>query len=166
MKRLLIDPLVFRAVLAVLALTLIGSDCAFGESPPRTGIRDLWRLLERERKKQGLPAVAAVVIQKDRIVAQGTAGLRKTGDKARVELDDRWHLGSCTKTMTATMIAVLIERGDLSWDTPIGKALPDLAETMRPEYCNVTIEMLLAHRGGIHHELDVPGLWPVLVSQR
>ncbi len=161
-KRLLGDPLVFKAMLAVLAFTLIGSDCALGQSQPRSGVRDLSQLLERERKKQGLPAVAAVVIQKNRIVAQGVAGLRKTGDKARAELDDRWHLGSCTKTMTATMIAVLVERGVLTWDTTIGKALPDLAGVMRPEYRAVTMEMLLAHRGRIHHELDVPGLWPVL----
>ncbi|MEE8169650.1 MAG: serine hydrolase domain-containing protein [Phycisphaerae bacterium] len=119
-------------------------------------------MLERERKKQGLPAVAAVVIQDDRIVARGVAGLRKTGGRARVKLNDRWHLGSCTKSMTATMIAVLVERGVLSWDTTIGKALPDLAGSMRPEYRNVTVEMLLGHRAGIHHELEVPGLWDVL----
>ncbi len=162
MKRCLVNPLILKVMLAVLALSLIGGDCALGQSSPRTGIRDLSRMLERERQKQGLPAVAAVVIQKDRIVAQGAAGLRKTGGTARVELNDRWHLGSCTKSMTATMIAGLVERGVLSWDTTIGKALPDLAGTMRPEYRKVTVEMLLAHRGGIHHEWDVPGLWAVL----
>lgn len=162
MKRRLVNPLAFKAMLAVLALSLIGSACAFGKSPPSTGIRDLSQLLERERKKQGLPAVAAVVIQNDRVVAQGVAGSRKIGEVARAELADRWHLGSCTKSMTATMIAVLVERGVLSWHTTIGKALPDLAGTMRPEYRKVTVEMLLAHRGGINHELDVPGLWKVL----
>ncbi len=33
---------------------------------------------------------------------------------------------------------------------------------MRAEYRDVTLEMLLAHRGGIRHEWDVPGLWDVL----
>ena len=162
MTRRLVDPWVFAAMLAVLALTLLGAAGTFGESPSRTGIRDLSPLLERQRKKQGLPAVAAVVIQDNRIVALGVAGVRKTGDETKVEPGDRWHLGSCTKAMTATMIAVLIERGALSWDTALGEALPDLAKTMRPEYRDVTIEMLLAHRGGICREMDVAGLWPLL----
>ncbi len=149
-------------ILVCLVLTSAGSADAFAKSPPGTGVRDLSKLLERERKKQGLPAVAAVVIRRDRIVAQGVAGLRRIGGKTPAGPTDRWHLGSCTKAMTASMIAVLVERGVLSWDTTIGAALPDLARTMRPEYRKVTIEMLLAHRGGIHHEWDVPGLWGIL----
>ena len=60
------------------------------------------------------------------------------------------------------MIAILVERGLLAWDTTIENALPHLAENMRAEYRDVTLEMLLAHRGGIRHEWDVPGLWDVL----
>ncbi len=64
--------------------------------------------------------------------------------------------------MTATMIAVLVEKEALSWDTTIEQALPHLAGDIGPQYRDVTIEMLLAHRGGIRHEWDVPGLWDVL----
>jgi CubicO group peptidase (beta-lactamase class C family) len=60
------------------------------------------------------------------------------------------------------MIGVLVEQGKLSWNTTIAEALPDLADVMRPEYRKVTIEMLLANRGGIGHEWDVPGLWDIL----
>ncbi|MCP4712829.1 MAG: beta-lactamase family protein, partial [Planctomycetes bacterium] len=48
------------------------------------------------------------------------------------------------------------------WNTTIAEALPDLAGVMRPAYRKVTIEMLLANRGGIRHEWDVPGLWDIL----
>jgi CubicO group peptidase (beta-lactamase class C family) len=44
----------------------------------------------------------------------------------------------------------------------IEEALPDLAEGIDTGYREVTLEMLLAHRGGIGHEWDVPGLWDVL----
>jgi len=124
--------------------------------------RNISALLETQRAKQALPAVGVVVIEKDRIVARGVAGVRKLGDDTKAGLDDRWHLGSNTKAMTATMIGVLVERGVMSWDTKIKDALPDLAKTMRPEYADVTVEMLLAHRGGIGHEWDVPGLWDKL----
>jgi CubicO group peptidase (beta-lactamase class C family) len=129
---------------------------------PPVGVRDISNLLEQEQKKQGLPAVAAIVIQKDRVVAQGVAGVRKLGRAEQAQLGDRWHLGSCTKSITATMIARLVERGVLSWDTTIEETLPHLAGSIAPEYHDVTVEMLLAHRGGIRHEWDVPGLWDVL----
>lgn len=124
--------------------------------------RNISALLERERQAQQLPAVAAVVVEGDRVAAQGVAGVRKMGDATKATLQDRWHLGSCTKAMTATMIAALVERKVLTWDTTIENALPDLAADMRPEYRRVTIEQLLAHRGGIRHEWDVPGLWDQL----
>ena len=60
------------------------------------------------------------------------------------------------------MIAVLVERGVLAWDTTIEEALPHLAKNMRADYREVTLEMLLANRGGIRHEWDVRGLWDIL----
>ena len=60
------------------------------------------------------------------------------------------------------LLALLVEQGVLSWETTIAEALPHLSGRIGPEYRDVTIEMLLAHRGGIRHEWDVPGLWDVL----
>ena len=124
-------------------------------------------LLEKERKLQKLPAVAAAVISQDKIVAQGVSGVKKRlGRSGRVHIKDRWHLGSCTKSFTATMIGILVEQGRLSWNTTIAEALPDLIDVMHPEYREVTIEMLLANRGGIGHEWDVPGLWDRLWKRK
>ena len=86
------------------------------------------------------------------------AGLRKNGSKQRVTIDDKVHLGSCTKAMTATLIARLIEQGalepeafkhgPLTWDTTIKEGLPELFKTMDPIYADVTLRQLLMHRGG------------------
>jgi CubicO group peptidase (beta-lactamase class C family) len=64
-----------------------------------------------------------------------------------VELGDRFHIGSCTKTMTAMLIARLVDQGKLQWNTTLAEALPGVA--MRPEYRGVTIRQLLTFRGGI-----------------
>ena len=157
---------ILNTTLTVFALGLLGSDATPGDTRPAGVVRDLSRLLESQREKQGLPAVAAVVIDSDRVVARGVAGARKAGGTVRARGNDRWHLGSCTKAMTATMIAVLVERGVLSWDTTVAQALPDLAGTMRAEYRDVTLEMLLAHRGGIGGEHDVPDLWSELWQRK
>ena len=129
---------------------------------PRQSVRDLSGLLEAENEVRGLPAVAAVVISGDEVVAEGVTGVRRLGHPEKATITDRWHLGSCTKAMTATMIGILVEQGHLSWGTKIIDALPDMVEVIRPEYRDVTLEMLLSHRGGITHEWEVPGLWDVL----
>lgn len=145
-------------LVAITGLPIFGFPCS-AQSPSRHVASDISGMLERAGNRQGLPATAALVINRDRVVARGVAGVRKLGRPEQARITDRWHLGSCTKTVTATMIGILVEQNRLSWDTEISRALPGLADVMRPEYRKVTIEMLLANRGGIHHEWEVPGLW-------
>ena len=127
-----------------------------------SAVRDLSELLETQRQREALPAVAAAIIHRGEVVARGVSGLRQLGTEPKVEIGARWHIGSCTKSMTATMIGVLVEKGALSWNLTIPEALPALGQRLHPDYRHVTLEMLLAHRGGINHEWDIPGLWNLL----
>ncbi len=149
------------AVVGLLIVVLWFQSQVFARTGEKSNpeIRNISGLLEKERKRQKLPAVAAVVINGDKIIARGVAGVRKLGQPGQAEMNDRWHIGSCTKSITATMVGILIEQEKLSWNTTIAETLPDLMDIIRPEYRNVTIEMLLSNRGGIRHEWDVPGLW-------
>src|SRR5262245_23540067 len=60
-------------------------------------------------KKHDIPGMTVLVLHGREEVAKGTAGVRKAGDETPVTADDLWHLGSCTKSMTATMIGTLVE---------------------------------------------------------
>jgi CubicO group peptidase (beta-lactamase class C family) len=42
-----------------------------------------------------------------------------------VSVGDRWHLGSDTKAITATLLAVLADKGVVGWDLTIAQAFPD-----------------------------------------
>ena len=105
-------------------------------------------ILESIRTRFDLPAMAGAVVFNDQIFSS-TVGLRKVGDATGVTRDDQFHLGSCTKSMTATLVGLAIKAGKLKWDTTLAALLPDLAEKMRPEYRSVTIDHLLAHRAGL-----------------
>ena len=105
--------------------------------------------LEPIRQAHDLPALAAAVVVDGRPAAQGAVGYRKYGSDVRVTPDDRFHIGSCTKAMTAALIGMLVEEGKLSWNTTLKKAFPDLAASMHPVLQGMTLEMLLAHRGGL-----------------
>jgi Beta-lactamase class C and other penicillin binding proteins len=72
-------------------------------------------------------------------------GFRKNGGTEKVTVDDKFHLGSVTKSMTATVAAMLVEQGKISWTTTIGEAFPELKSEIHPDYLGVTLEQLLSH---------------------
>lgn len=111
--------------------------------------KDLGPLLEPIRKKYDVPAMAAAVIFNGHTVAWGATGLRKMDSDVKVTRDDQFHIGSCTKAMTATLVGILVEHGKLRWDMTLAEALPDMADDMHTDYRNVTLKHLLAHRAGM-----------------
>jgi len=129
---------------------------AEGEKPPR----DLASVLEPIRARHGAPALGAAVVRGADITALGAVGLRRAGGKEKVTAADRWHLGSCTKAMTATLIARLVEKGDLAFDLTLAKAFKGVE--VHPKYASVTLADLLANRGGAPPDLDADGLWAAL----
>jgi CubicO group peptidase (beta-lactamase class C family) len=74
-----------------------------------------------------------------------------------VESGDAFQIGSCTKAMTDTLLAILIERGRLRWDSTLGELYPDLWDTMMPVYRDVTVEQLMMHRAGMAADAVPPG---------
>ncbi len=106
-------------------------------------------LLEPIRQKYNLPALAAASVQQDRLISLGAVGVRRFGEKDAVTSSDQFHLGSCTKAMTATLCAILVQRGKLKWDSTIGEVFADQRDKIQPEYYNVTLEQLLTHRSGL-----------------
>jgi len=100
-----------------------------------------------------VPAVGAVILRDGAVSAQAVLGVRETGSTAAVTFDDVWLIGSTGKVMTVAMIARLVERGVLAWDTPLDAMLPDMAASMRPEYRKVTLVELLSHRAGFPRDL-------------
>jgi len=103
-----------------------------------TGIRD----------KLKLPAVAAAAWKDGALVEQAAIGVRKTGDSAAVTLDDKWHLGSNTKGMTATLIGIYVDRGTLRWSDTIGQLLGPTKAKIDRGYKDITLDQLIRHEGG------------------
>lgn len=113
-------------------------------------------------KKHDVPGLAAVVVYRGTVVAQGHAGIRKRGDATPVGAGDLYHLGSDTKAMTATMIATLVQEGVLSWDTTVTKVFEAHGVTVDPGWSKVTLAHLLTNRGGAPADLRAGGLWAKL----
>lgn len=124
---------------------------------PGTG-EDITEWLEPQRVALDAPALAAAVFDEDGMLASGATGVRKVGTGALVGLSDRWHLGTCTTALTATLVAVLVEDNIIDWDDTLADLFPEEVDNMKPAYKAVTLDMLLAHRGGFGEQVP-SGVW-------
>ncbi len=108
---------------------------------------DLASLLEEMRQRYGVPGLAAAIVEGGRVTDIAAVGVRAVNTSNTVTPADTWHVGSITKSMTATMIGAVVESGKLDWDTTVGDVLEGMS--MRDEYRDVTLQQLLEHRGAI-----------------
>ncbi len=59
------------------------------------------------------------------------------------------HLGSCTKSMTATLVAIYVEEGKLRWDSSLKSIFEDLPELKKSPWGDITVNELLEHTSGL-----------------
>jgi CubicO group peptidase (beta-lactamase class C family) len=104
------------------------------------------KLIVGLRKEKDLVGLAAMVTVDGKVVASAADGERKKGSGVWVETSDRWHLGGITKSTTATMIARLVESGQLKWTTTLGEIFPDAA--IHEDWKPVTLMQLLTDTAG------------------
>jgi CubicO group peptidase (beta-lactamase class C family) len=117
--------------------------------PHRLEAAQLRRLLDSVRKEANLPALGAAVFTKDSLFGLDVVGVRSTGNATPAAASDLFHIGSDAKAMTAGLLGLLVDRGKLRWDAPLGEIFPELEPTMRPEHRDLTVRELLTHRSGL-----------------
>jgi len=125
---------------------------ATGEDDVLAATETLEALVDAALTRYDLPALALAVGDDTDAVEIVVCGVRDVDSGDPVALDDRFHIGSLTKSMTAAVAARLIARGVLDWDDKLGERL-DL--TLNPTFHDVTLTLLLQHRGGLDPLLDV-----------
>jgi CubicO group peptidase (beta-lactamase class C family) len=140
-------------LLPLLFLVACGDD-APADAPDAGAPTDLSSALETIRAAHGIPALTAALATPEAVVEIGAAGTRHRDTDVAVTTADQWHLGSCTKAMTATLIAFAVDDGLLTYDTTLAEAFPDLAATMHADYRDVPVEWLLVHRAGTWSTFD------------
>ncbi len=123
-----------------------------------TAADDVSELLEKIRARRDVPALAVASIQNGEILSAGATGLRRLGGTNKATVEDKWHIGSCTKSMTASVAAMLVEKGALRWEQTIGETLSARCPKIDPAWKDVTIDQLFRHRAGAPPKAP-PELW-------
>lgn len=120
------------------------------------GMRDLTPFLEDRRHAFNFPALAAAVVREDRVIAAGVTGERKAGSGVAVTWNDRFHIGSCTKSMTGLLAAELAREGKITLDARPSDVFPEWK--LEGEKRQITLELLLQNRSGLGNKPE-PDLW-------
>jgi len=124
-----------------------------------TGDGNLQAVLEEIRAEAELPALAGMLIVGDEIVEIAATGVRTLGDPTPVTMDDKWHIGSNTKAMTATLAGIFVERGLIEWSTTIEDVFPELRGQIRSEFLDVRLDELLSHTAGVSNNFFETPFW-------
>lgn len=103
------------------------------------------------RSSYSIPGMAAYYSKDGIIIQTAATGIRKFGDETPILTTDKFHLGSITKSMTATLLATFFEEGKINWTSTLEELLPNLE--IHPKLKKVTLEMILAHRSGLDRGL-------------
>ncbi len=98
------------------------------------------------RREKELVGLAAMVTVDGKVVSSAVDGERKAGTGVPLEIDDQWHLGGVTKSITATMIARLVESGRMQWSDTIGEIFPE--GSVHEDWKPVTLKQLLTDTAG------------------
>ena len=131
----------------------------FFNTPITSGQTSLDSTLKPYLSQYDLPAIAAAVVKRGVIVSSGAVGTRRSGSTIPVTVNDRFHIGSDTKAMTALLAAIMVEEGKLKWHSTIAEVFPEIADSMDPGVRKVTLEQLLSHTSGmVGDDEDLPNI--------
>lgn len=126
-----------NAILLFLALTNI----CFGQQTVQ--------FADTIRTTYNIPEISYAVVHSQSVLEMAALGKHSIDLPDDATLDDRFHIGSNTKAMTAFMIAKYVEKGKLKWTTKFFDLFPEWKEKSKSEYANITLQDLLSHRARV-----------------
>lgn len=124
------------------------SDVQVPVDPGVAGDGNLAEVLGEVLERFDQPALAGVLIRNGTIFESAAVGLRVMGSLDSVTVGNQWRLGGMDFSLTATLAAVLVERGVIDWGTTVGEVFSNL-DSIHPAYQDVRLEELVSHTSGL-----------------
>ena len=124
-------------LIALATLVVVGCATSGGDEP------ELGALLDSV-VAAGAPGVL-VVVREDGKVRSEARGFADRSRSVRMRADERFRIGSITKTFVAALVLLLVEDGALRLDDTVERWLPGLVPAGR----TITVRDLLSHTAGL-----------------
>lgn len=126
-----------------------------GPSAPEPVSAAFARILEEQRLKLHMPAIAFVAVRGDETIALGALGQRDIDRKLPATADTIFPIGSCTKAFTALAVAASQDDGRLTLDDRPHRYLPYFKMADPEADALVTLRDMLSHRTGLKGYADL-----------
>lgn len=107
------------------------------------------QLADSIRITYNIPEISYAVIDSKTILEISALGKHSTELPDKATINDRFHIGSNTKAMTAFIIAKYVEKKKLKWTTKFFDIFPEWKDNSKVEYYKITLQDLLSHRARI-----------------
>jgi CubicO group peptidase (beta-lactamase class C family) len=96
-----------------------------------------------------LPGIAVGIVRPGVPPFTRGYGVRTLGRQERVDADTLFGIASNSKAFTAAALAMLVDAGEIQWDQPVVRYMPDFAMSDPIVTKMMTVRDLLCHRSGL-----------------
>jgi Tol biopolymer transport system component/CubicO group peptidase (beta-lactamase class C family) len=128
---------------ALVSIGVLATSASAGTEQTRSALPPVGRVA-----REMSPGAKSVIV----FVSAGGKEYVATTGTSRPKADQRFRVGSVTKTFTATIVLQLAEEGKLRLESTLGEHLPGVV----PRGEEITIRHLLQHRSGLANITDYP----------
>jgi CubicO group peptidase (beta-lactamase class C family) len=114
-----------------------------------SALPELARQCEAIIKASRVPGLAVAVVYDDELIFAQGFGLREIGPPDTVNADTVFQIASLSKPISSTVVAALVSKGPVTWDSKISDLDPSFRLHDPYPTAELTIRDLLAHRSGL-----------------
>ncbi len=134
-----------RVGAALMGGAALGAAAAAHAAPPS----DTDAYVAQAMQAFGAPGLSLAVVEEGRVALARGYGVRRLGTNEAVDAHTSFPIGSESKAFTAAALAILVDRGKLSWDDHVVDRLPGFAMYDPYATAHMTVRDLLTHRSGL-----------------
>ncbi|MEO8532510.1 MAG: serine hydrolase [Flavobacterium sp.] len=102
------------------------------------------------RIKYKIPELAYAVVSSDSVFEIQALGYQRYNAPYKAKIDDKFRLGSITKTVTSYIATLLVKEGEIKWNTKFFDLYPELKSKSNPATYDFTLQDFLTFRANIN----------------
>src|SRR5438132_6027245 len=139
----------FIGVLSLMLLAYAQEKSHVTAAQVENAIREVEKLAQKQIQENALPGLAIAVVFQDKAVYAKGFGVRDVNTKAPVDADTVFQLASVSKSVGSTVVAELVGKGKITWDSKLSALDPSFAMFDPWVTREITIRDMYSHRSGL-----------------
>lgn len=143
---------------AILLTAAFAASCADAQTPQSAEVSDhleqIQSRLRSEANRDGIGSISAAIIIDGQVALVASYGCADCGNDIDATPSTIYRIGSVSKTITGTLLAVLVSDGDLGLDDRADTYIPEIRDVIDPydHAADITLRQLANHTSGLARE--------------